>query len=266
MEFGTRLKEWRVHRRMSQLNLSTEAGISTRHISFLETGRARPTEGMILRLSGVLDIPARDQGQLFSAAGFRPRFATRPAGSLADLPPAVSHAIRLMLERHEPYPGFVFAHDYAILHATEAAMGFAAASGVALAPGVNFLELYLGHPQFKSVVVNWERTAADLVRRVRSEAWLQGPSSALARRIDRLASDPAVAAALQTHPETVPIPVLPVTLKIGEAQLSFITTLTSFGSAQDALVQGILIESFFPADELTRAYFGSAGEPKTNRE
>ncbi len=75
MEFGEHLKEWRSHRRMSQLELASEAGISTRHLSFLETGRSRPSEGMILRLSAVLDIPARDQGMLFSAAGFRPRFA-----------------------------------------------------------------------------------------------------------------------------------------------------------------------------------------------
>ena len=95
MEFGDHLKEWRGHRRMSQLELATEAGISARHLSFLETGRSRPSEGMILRLSAVLDIPARDQGMLFTAAGFRPRFATSPAASLAAFPPAVAEAIGL---------------------------------------------------------------------------------------------------------------------------------------------------------------------------
>ena len=93
MEFGEHLKEWRSHRRMSQLELANEAGISSRHLSFLETGRSRPSEGMILRLSAVLDIPARDQGLLFSAAGFRPRFGTAPAKSLASVPPAVAEAI-----------------------------------------------------------------------------------------------------------------------------------------------------------------------------
>ena len=112
MEFGEHLKEWRGHRRMSQLELATEAGISSRHLSFLETGRSRPSEGMILRLSAVLDIPARDQGALFSAAGFRPRFATSPAASLAAFPPAVAEAIGLILARHDPYPGVVFDHEH----------------------------------------------------------------------------------------------------------------------------------------------------------
>jgi transcriptional regulator with XRE-family HTH domain len=104
MEFGSHLKEWRGHRRMSQLDLATAAGISTRHLSFLETGRSRPTEGMILRLASVLDIPARDQGSLFSAAGYRPRMAMRPGAGLDAMPPAVASAIRLMLDRHDPYP------------------------------------------------------------------------------------------------------------------------------------------------------------------
>ena len=132
MQFGEHLKEWRSHRRMSQLDLATEAGISARHLSFLETGRSRPTEGMILRLSSVLDIPARDQGMLFSAAGFRPRFGTRPAKALDGLPPAIVQAVRLILDRHDPYPGVVFDHEYNILAANAAFSGLAGIAGAAL--------------------------------------------------------------------------------------------------------------------------------------
>lgn len=97
--------------------------------------------------------------------------------------------------------------------------------------------------------------AADLVHRIRGEAWLQGPRSPLSRRLERLAKLPEVAAALEGHPEGARLPVLPITMKLGGKTLSFITTLTTFGSVQDALAQGVLIESFFPADEATKAHF-----------
>ncbi|NVP56795.1 helix-turn-helix domain-containing protein [Mycoplana rhizolycopersici] len=257
MEFGERLKEWRSHRRLSQMQLAAEAGISTRHLSFLETGRSRPSEGMILRLSDVLAIPARDQGILFSTAGFRPRHETRPATALDAMPSAVKEAISLILARHDPYPGVVFDHDYNVLAANGALEGLAAMAGLALRPGDNFLDAYLGPSPLRSIILNWERTAADLVHRIRADAWLQGPRSALARRIERLAADADVRAALEAFPQSERLPVLPVEIGMEKTRLSFITTLTSFGSAQDALVQGVLIESFFPADEQTRRHFES---------
>lgn len=255
MEFGTYLKEWRGHRRLSQLELATEAGISARHLSFLETGRSKPSEGMILRLSGVLDIPAREQGLMFSAAGYRPRFATKPAAGIEAMPPAVANAVRLILARHDPYPGVVFDHEYNILLANDAFAALAAMAGVPVAPGDNFLEAYLGNTPLKQIIVNWERSAADLVHRIRTEAWIQGPRSPLSRRMERLAREPAVATALEEYPESERLPVLPVDMRVAGKNLSWITTLTSFGSAQDALVQGVLIESFFPADDATRAHF-----------
>ena len=266
MEFGEQLKEWRGHRRMSQLDLATEAGISARHLSFLETGRSRPSEGMILRLSAVLAIPARDQGRLFSSAGFRPRFATKPAASLDAFPEAVAGAIRLILGRHDPYPGVVFDHEYTVLAANPPFLALAGMAGVPVAPGLNFLDAYLGDTPLRSIVVNWPETAADLVHRIRGEAWLQGPRSPLARRIERLAASPDVKAALDAFPESQRLPVLPVEMRIGGKHFRFITTLTSFGSAQDALVEGVLIESFFPADEATRAHFEPDEPPKTKRE
>ncbi|MDB5523153.1 MAG: transcriptional regulator [Rhizobium sp.] len=255
MQFGEHLKEWRSHRRMSQLDLAVEAGISARHLSFLETGRSRPTEGMIVRLSSVLDIPARDQGMLFSAAGFRPRFATKPATALDRLPAVIAQAIRLILDRHDPYPGVVFDHEYNILAANAAFANLTGMAGVTVAPGDNFLDAYLGPTQLRSIIVNWQPSAADLVHRIRGEAWLQGPRSPLAKRIERIAEHPDILAALQAFPESERLPVLPIEMKIGAKRFSWITTLTSFGSVQDALVQGVMIESFFPADEETKNHF-----------
>ncbi|WP_018235164.1 helix-turn-helix domain-containing protein [Ensifer sp. BR816] len=262
MGFGSQLKEWRGHRRMSQLDLATAAGISTRHLSFLETGRSRPTEGMILRLASVLDIPARDQGSLFSAAGYRPRMTTRPASGLDAMPAAIAGAIRLMLDRHDPYPGLVLDHQYSVLMANPALAALAEAADVPFGPGENFLDAFLGTESVRRLVVNWEAAAADLVQRVRTEAWLQGPRSLLQRRLDRLAADPAVAKALDSYPATDRLPVLPIELRVGNTELRFITTLSTFGSTQDALVEGVLIESFFPADEATRRFFEKATSPE----
>lgn len=258
MQFGEQLKEWRSHRRMSQLDLATEAGISARHLSFLETGRSRPTEGMILRLSAVLDIPARDQGMMFSAAGFRPHFGTSPAQALDGLPPAIAEAIGLILGRHDPYPGVVFDHEYSVLAANRPFAALAGTIGLEVRPGVNFLEAYLSPSPLRDIIANWSETAADLVHRIRGEAWLQGPRSPLSRRIERLAALPDVQTALEDHPHSARLPILPISMRIGGKTLSFITTLTTFGSVQDALAQGVLIESFFPADDETRAHFEGA--------
>lgn len=263
MQFGEHLREWRNHRRMSQLDLAGESGISARHLSFLETGRSRPTEGMILRLSSALDIPARDQGVLFSAAGFRPRFGTDPARTLENLPAPIRDAIRLILARHDPYPGIVFDHEYNVLAANHALVGLAGMAGVELGLGDNFLDAYLGPTPFRSVIVNWQQSAADLVHRIRGEAWLQGPRSPLSRRIERLAQSPDIAAALKAFPESERLPVLPIEMRIGARRFDWITTLTTFGSVQDALGQGVLIESFFPADDETRRHFenGAGADP-----
>ena len=96
------------------------------------------------------------------------------------------------------------------------------------------------------------------VHRIRGEAWLQGPRSPLSRRIERLAALPEVQAALEEHPDSARLPILPISMKLGGKTLSFITTLTTFGSVQDALAQGVLIESFFPADDETKAHFEGA--------
>src|SRR5690606_20408037 len=110
----------------------------------------------------------------------------------------------------------------------------------------------------RDIIANWRETAADLVHRVRGEAWLQGPRSPLSRRIERLAALAEVKAALEDHPDSARLPILPISMKLGGRTLSFITTLTTFGSVQDALAQGVLIESFFPADDETKAHFEGA--------
>ena len=175
------------------------------------------------------------------------------------MPPAVADAIRLILARHDPYPGLVLDHEYTLLVVNPALASLAVAADIPFQPGENFLDTFLGNENLRKLVVNWEAAAADLVQRVRTEAWLQGPRSRLGKRLEKAASNPMVGRAIENHPDTDRLPVLPIELDVGGLRLSFITTLQTFGSTQDALVEGVLIESFFPADEETKAFFERKG-------
>jgi len=254
MEFGGKLKEWRSHRRLSQMGLAGEAGISTRHLSFLETGRSRPTEGMIIRLCDVLEVNAAERNMLFSAAGFVPRYQSNSSND--QLPDEVSQAIGLIMDNHEPYPAVLLNSSYDILRANQGYLRFAALMGVNDPTGINMLDLLIASEMGKSLIINWKEVARSLILRARSEAWLQGPSSPLHAHIKRLMEDEAVAAALSHDLENVqnsiPTAVLPITISFGPLETSWITTITSFGSARDALVDGLMIEQSFPANDQSR--------------
>ncbi|PCI03176.1 MAG: transcriptional regulator [Hyphomicrobiales bacterium] len=254
MEFGSKLKEWRNHRRLSQMGLAGEAGISTRHLSFLETGRSRPTEGMIIRLCEALEVNATESNMLFSAAGFTPRY--QGTTNADQLPEEVAQAINLIMENHDPYPAVLLNSSYDILKANQGYLRFAALMGVDEPTDINMLDLLIASDMGKSLIVNWKEVARSLILRARSEAWLQGPSSPLHAHIKRLMEDEAVAEALSQDLENlqnpVPAAVLPITISLGALETSWITTITSFGSARDALVDGLMIEQSFPANEQTR--------------
>ena len=141
MDFGRQLREWRSHRNLSQLDLAMEAGISSRHLSFLETGRSRPTEGMIIRIAEALDLTFKVQNELFAAAGFAPRFASAEKEGIGGLPKPVREALRLVLDRHAPWPAIVFDADHDILSANAGFAALGSALGIAAGAGANILGL-----------------------------------------------------------------------------------------------------------------------------
>jgi len=254
MEFGSRLKQWRNHRRLSQMGLANEAGISTRHLSFLETGRSRPSEGMIIRLCDALEVNASERNTLFSVAGFTPRY--QRSFDDQNLPEPIAQAIDLIMENHDPYPAVLLNSCYDILRANQGYMRFANAIGVENPVNTNMLDLLISSEKGKSLILNWQEVARALILRAKSEAWLQGPSSPLHDHLKRLMEDDDVISAfshdLDDSQATIPPAVLNITISLGPLETSWITTITSFGSARDALVDGLMIEQSFPADEQTR--------------
>lgn len=260
MEFGDQLKQWRGYRHLSQLDLALDAGISARHLSFLETGRARPSEGMIVRICETLELPFKIRNELFTAAGFAPRYLSAERAGIAGLPPLIRDTLQMILDRHAPWPAVAFDAHHNILAGNAGFMGLADALGVSIAPGMNILALVLEPGPVRAAVANWPEIALLFLKRARNEARLYGPCSELARRIADYENRAELAALFRAdESERNPPPVITVQLCLGEVITNWITTLTAFGSAQEVLTQGIFIEQYFPADEATRTIAESAG-------
>ncbi|MBX7201342.1 MAG: helix-turn-helix transcriptional regulator [Rhodospirillaceae bacterium] len=248
---GDCLREWRGRRRMSQLDLAGEAGISARHLSFVETGRAQPSREMVLTLAETLEVPLRERNAMLLAAGFAPLFGER---NLADpaLAPA-REAIDLVLAGHEPYPALavdrrwtLIAHNRAVLPLLE---------GVAPAlmqPPLNVLRLSL-HPEGVGPrIVNYVEWRAHVMARLKRDLDLTA-DAAIATLIDELRAYPVPAHARGQRESEHGAPGMVVPLRISSpaGELSFISTITVFGTPIDVTLSEIAIESFFPADART---------------
>jgi transcriptional regulator with XRE-family HTH domain len=247
---GSLLREWRQRRRLSQLELALSSGVSSRHLSFVETGRSRPSAELVLLLAEQLDVPLRDRNQLLLAAGYAPRFAEHDLDA-PELGP-VREAIDLVLRGHEPYPALVVDRHWGLVAANRAVEALIA--GVAahlLEPPVNVLRLSLHPDGLAPRIVNLRQWRAHLLERLAREAFASG-DPALAALHEELRSygepEPGGDVALAAADIAVPL-----RLRQGEAELSFISTKTTFGTALDVTVAELSIESFFPADEATAA-------------
>ncbi|WP_026306544.1 helix-turn-helix domain-containing protein [Smaragdicoccus niigatensis] len=243
MTAGPLLRQWRERRRMSQLELATSAGVSVRHVSFVETGRSQPSRALLLKLGEHLDIPLRERNSLLLAGGFAPVFHE------SELPVSViSDAIRKILDAQLPYPAIVVDRHWNMVDANAAVAAFTVGcAGFLLEPPVNVLRLSL-HPEgFAPRIANLGQWRAHVLER-------------LARQV--AASGDAELAALETElseypgssdevPDTNPL-VVPLVLKDGA---SFFTTTTVFGTPLDITLAELAIESFFPADEETAARY-----------
>jgi transcriptional regulator with XRE-family HTH domain len=245
---GDHLRDWRQRRRMSQLDLASEAEISTRHLSFLETGRAQPSREMVLHLADQLSIPLRERNVILVAAGFAPVFPQRALDDPALA--AARRAVDVILAGHEPCPALVVDNRWNLVAANRAVAPLL--DGVAAelrAPPSNVMRLAL-HP-------------AGLAPRIANLAeWRRHLLERLRRQID-LTADPALIdllAELKTYP-TPPASdrrpedfggvAVPMQLMMGETMLSFYSTTTVFGTAVDITLSELTLETFFPADAAT---------------
>nr|WP_199432211.1 helix-turn-helix transcriptional regulator [Qaidamihabitans albus] len=246
---GELLREWRDRRRISQLDLAISAGISTRHLSFVETGRAAPSREMVLRLGDHLDVPLRERNQLLLAAGFAPVYAE---SSLDDPDLAVvRQAVRLLLTGHEPFPAAVIDRRWNLIdgNAGVAALLEGVAPGL-LEPPVNVLRVTLHPDGMASSIVNLGEWRAHLLGRLRREVAATADPE-LAALLEELRGYPCA----QAVPEIeIPGPgdfLVPLRIRHGGAELSFFSTVATFGTPLDVTLAELSIESFYPADPAT---------------
>jgi transcriptional regulator with XRE-family HTH domain len=245
---GALLREWRQRRRMSQLDFACEAEISTRHLSFIETGRAFPSRDMVLHLAERLEVPLRERNRLLVAAGFAPIFPERALGDPAlDV---ARRAIELVLRGHEPYPALAIDRHWTLVSANAAVAPLIAGAGPSLLrPPVNVLRLAL-HPEgLAPRTANLAQWRAHLLARLR-------------RQID-LTADPALVALLAEleaypAPRRAPVPessidgvAVPLRLATDWGTLSLFSTTMVFGTPVDITLSELAVESFFPADAAT---------------
>jgi len=260
-DFAAALRYWRGKRGLSQLKLSVDAGISQRHLSFLETGRAAPSRDLILKLGLVLDIPLRQRNAMLLAAGFAPAYRER---SLQDPElAAVMQALDFMLAQQAPYPALVVDRLWNLVMANEPAarmmrwfLGMPAHAPIPRDGSVNVIKLTLDPNGLRRHLVNWEDVCTDLLQWVQREAMGDGPGSEATALLDELMALPGIAlAASQPNLERRALPFLPVTLKKGDIALNLFTTITTLGTPHDVTVHELRLESFFPADDSSRQWF-----------
>ncbi|HET9904309.1 MAG TPA: helix-turn-helix domain-containing protein [Xanthobacteraceae bacterium] len=247
---GERLREWRQRRRLSQLDLALEANISARHLSFVETGRSRPSREVVLRLAERLDVPLRERNAMLVAAGFAPVFAERPLDDRALAPAA--QAIERVLKGHEPFPALAVDRHWTMVKANAAVPRLiAGVEATLLQPPVNVLRLSL-HPQgLAPRIANLAEWRGHLLARLRRQVELSA-DAVLTDLLRELSAYPAPLSprAPAASDEACAIAV-PLRLVTPAGVLSFLSTTTVFGTPIDVTLSELALEAFFPTDEAT---------------
>jgi transcriptional regulator with XRE-family HTH domain len=245
---GTLLRDWRQRRRMTQMDLALEADVSARHLSFIETGRSKPSADMVKHLAEQLDVPLRERNELLLAAGYAPAYGQRDLDE-PEMGP-VREALDRVLKGHEPFPAVVVDRHWGMVAGNSAIPLLTA--GVAehlLAPPMIVLRLTL-HPEGMAPrIVNLAEWRAHLLDRLGRQAVTSG-DPALAALHDELAQLPGGDGSHAPDLAAGEI-ATPLRIRRGNTELSFISTYTTFGTAVDVTVSELSIEAFFPADETT---------------
>lgn len=252
MTIGSLLQSWRRARRLSQLALAHEAEVSPRHISFLETGRAKPSREMVMLLSSVLDVPLRERNTLLLAAGFAPIYTEMPLDDPAL--GAVHTALLAILRQHEPFPAVVMNRHWDILRTNSGAtrfFSFLLDNGRTPEPP-NVVRLMFDPSGLRPYVSNWDAVAETLVRRVHREAVGGIPDATTTALLDEVLAYAATPQRLRTLDLATPIvPVIPICFRKGDQAFNYFSTVTTLGTPQDVTLQDLRIECFFPADAET---------------
>lgn len=242
MSCGVLIREWRTYRGMSQLTLALEVGTSQRHLSFIESGRAKPGEELLLKLANSLQLTLRDRNALLVGAGYAPRFgeATWDSPELT----MVRQAVRLVLDGHAPHPALVLDVTSTILDANAPALTLLGATPRDLGR-LDLITLVFAPGPVRDAIVNWGEIATYLLGRLRESARYRQAGSRVHVAYERALALAGPALSINPLPNA-PAPVVPLTLRFGDETRRWFTTITTFGAAQDAFVEEITVELFYP--------------------
>lgn len=244
-EFPNTLRTWRRARRFSQLELAMEANVSSRHISFLETGRSRPSPEMIARLGDALELPLDARNQMLTHAGFAARYPEREWND-AEMAP-IRTAIEHTLSSHAPYPAIAIDRLWTIVKANDPAKALFALLGVS--EGDSILQV-MRQPTTPEMIENWPDVARHTASRLRTESAAMGG----VREFDEVSAFLQTVEASGTRPATSSKlgPVVPTIFNVGGMRLALFATIAQFGTPEDLLLDDLKIELYFPADEESR--------------
>ena len=258
--FGQSIKAWRKSRGLSQLHLSLDANVSSRHISFLETGKSRPSEAMVIHLSEILDIPLHERNRLLTQSGFAEIYSHCNLDQQAMKP--VKQALTLIIENHNPYPAVVFDWDWNIIMKNASFQWIHTqikSLQLDFPDHNNIIELLFDPKGYKPFVDNWDQVTQLLLTRIYRERSLRKDRhSGLLERLSvldgvNINNDKWI----NNIPTTLTEPMINLVISIGDFSLKLFSTLASFGTASDITMQELVIEHYFPADDFSKEFFNS---------
>jgi transcriptional regulator with XRE-family HTH domain len=251
--FGAFLREWRIARRLSQLQLALEAGISARHLSYVETGKAGPSREMVEQLADALAVPLRERNTLLVAAGFAPIY--RETALSAPEMALVRRAIEFILRQQEPYPALVVSRHWDVLMGNRALERVFTALRGGVTGHANIVRQVFDPNDLRPCIANWAEVAGDLIRHLHHDLAAAPSDTKLRALLDEALSFEGVPQNWRSRELAAsPLPVMTSAFRKGEIELCFFSTLTVFGTTRDVTVQEMRIECMFPADEATTKF------------
>ena len=260
-QFGDILRHWRKVRRFSQLDLALAANVSSRHLSFVETGRSQPGYDLILRLAEVLDLPLRHINSMLVAAGYAPRYTTWSIDD--DQTGMVRGALERMLAHHEPYPAMVTTRNYDLIMSNDGAhklVSWLTDGDDLLNRFGNSYRMLFALDGLRPYLVNFELLQEMLLKRLRDES-ISYQSETLLRLYEACAAEVADLNPMEYAVVDQQLPVMTLGLRKGDIDVCFFSTVTTFGTAIDVTTQELRIESLFPANEETRQLINAPEGP-----
>ncbi len=256
--FGEQLRYWRKSKGFSQLDLALDAGVSSKHISFLETGRNKPSRKMVLLLSSTLELPLRNRNELLLSAGFSENYS-RTLIHKKEME-SIRNILDMMLAKHEPYPAIVLDWDWNVLMGNRSynnMLKWMKSLQAGFSSSSNIVELIFDPKGLKPFISNWEEVASSVIQRLHREKMEnKNRHKILLERLLSYPGTPSHWRSLNFKKSSEPI--IYVEFKIEEVSLKLFTTLSSFGTPIDVTSEEIVIEQYFPADEITKLFFEKA--------